>query len=246
MLKEFYGNDFMFKLRTLSNTTHVILHYFTTGTEYSWKKSDTGLVYDSVHIENQLYWVDKSDKVKVITTFDDDDRFLQFIKINGKEVSNVPLETSGKILAAIDRNIGNLIQLRRKHQCSTDSPNKKACSHICLPGNVKFLGECWCPTNLTLNTDKQTCIEQEQVIVSQHENFGVGEPKDDALDGTENLINEAQNEDKITTTTLPTLKPKENDSKSFEQYKSHGARNSLLNLILTAIVATNMIIFIVQ
>lgn len=231
---------FLFKHRTLRNATHVTLRHFASNTEYYWKTGNTRLVYDSVHINNQLYWVDQTDKVKVLTTFDDDDRFIQFIKINHNIISGMASESPRKILTAKDRNTSHLTQLRRRHQCSTDSQNRKVCSHICLPSSIKFLGECWCPKSFSLNGDGQTCIAKEQFSLNKTENHGVDEPEDDGVDEAKPLDEDQdKGDDNVRSTTMSSLQSKEKKLESFDQYKSNGARNITFYSIFVVLLAIN-------
>ncbi len=192
-----------------------------------------------------MFWVDQTDKVKVLTTFDDDDSFLQFIKINHKNIRDISRESPIKFLTAVNRNISNLNQLRRGHQCSTANPNKKPCSHICFPGTDKFLGECWCPTNLNLHTDGLTCNKPEQLGVSQVDNHAVDGTNDDELDEDENIV-EVKHDDKQISTTLPTLQMKEKELDSFDQYKSTGVRVPILYSMFMTFQAISLMVFTMQ
>lgn len=195
-------------------------------------------MYDSIHINNQLYWVDQTDKVKVLTTFDDDDRFIQFITINHNVIGGMASESPRKILTAIDRNTSHLTQLRRRHQCSTDSQNRKVCSHICLPSSIKFLGECWCPKSFSLNSDGHTCITEEKLSLSETENHGLDEPEDDGVDKAENLDEDQDNsDDNVILTTMSSMQSKENKLESFDQYKSNGTGTFTFYSIFVVLLA---------
>ncbi len=120
-------------------------------------------VVDAVQIRNQTFFVDEKGQLKVITTYYNPrqkeayntDWFTQ--KLTFKMYNQSSTLPSRMILAAVDRNIDFLDYIRQRHDCSSKNSKKKACSHICLPTNVQFLGKCWCPTLLHLNQDGLTC-----------------------------------------------------------------------------------------
>lgn len=62
-------------------------------------------------------------------------------------------------LTVINRDLTHLNELREKHECSYQNPNRKNCSHVCLLTGDDFAGACHCPDGLTLDEDGMTCIK---------------------------------------------------------------------------------------
>ncbi len=123
-------------------------------------------VEDVVKIRNQVFWVDETSEVKVISSDIESRSIFHIIKINFPNTTNKPDSFNRKVLASIHGDIDHLDNLRDNHDCSPKNPNRKKCSHICLAIGINMLGECWCSDGFHLSDNGVTCIENEQ---SHHE-----------------------------------------------------------------------------
>lgn len=131
--------------------------------EYRSKVNPGGMIVAAVQIRNQTFLIDEMGQLKVVTTYfnarlneaDHTDWFTQKINFKGFHTNSTLI--SRTVLTAVDRNIDYLENVREQHDCSAKNSRRKACSHICLPTNVKFLGKCWCPNHLSLKQDELTC-----------------------------------------------------------------------------------------
>lgn len=217
----------------------MIINVLPFGGSLNWK-SVGNVLMDAVLIESKVFVVDISDTVKILGTTIPFGQYKQSstgLKTYFNFSGELSTKSTKKFLAVVDRNIDSLQQLRSSYRCSSHNPNRKACSHICLPGLRKTFGQCQCPAYLRLSKDGLNCIP----LQSQSETT----TKD--IDEDEIQV-ENYSTDDLSSTTLSILQSSMNYSDFLNRSKSNNANfvtNFLLTLLIIILILAGIIMFLV-
>ncbi len=115
---------------------------------------DDGSTDNIIGVQNQVFWVDGTNELKVLTLNPNEDSTLEIIRLSQKAATK-------KLLAFVPSDAEKVLleNQRDDHQCSPKSTNRLLCSHVCLSSGIRSgLGICWCPVGYHMYKDGLTCI----------------------------------------------------------------------------------------